>query len=52
LLAALGIIDATMTITAIIMHKMYLQKHPAVAAAEAKPLEANSPYALQATISR
>lgn len=33
-LAACGIIDATLTITAIIMHKMYLQKHP-VAAAEA-----------------
>lgn len=28
ILAAIGIIDATMTITAIIMHKMFLQKHP------------------------
>jgi hypothetical protein len=27
-LAACGIIDATLTITAIILHKMYLQKHP------------------------
>lgn len=31
-LAASAIIDATMTITAIIMHKMYLQKHPRLAA--------------------
>lgn len=31
LLAAFGIVDATMTITAIIMHKMYLQKHPELA---------------------
>jgi hypothetical protein len=28
ILAALAIIDATLTITAIIMHKLYLQKHP------------------------
>lgn len=27
-LGASGIVDATMTITAIIMHKLYLQKHP------------------------
>lgn len=27
-LAASGIVDATMTITAIILHKLYLQKHP------------------------
>jgi lysylphosphatidylglycerol synthetase-like protein (DUF2156 family) len=32
LLAAVGIIDATLTITAIIMHKMYLQKHPVLSA--------------------
>lgn len=32
LLAAAGIVDATMTITAVIMHKMYLQKHPELAA--------------------
>lgn len=35
LLAATGIVDATMTITVIIMHKMYLQKHPALAATAA-----------------
>lgn len=28
LLTATGIIDATMTITAVIMHKLYMQKHP------------------------
>lgn len=28
LLSAIGIIDATMTITAVIMHKLYLQRHP------------------------
>lgn len=32
ILAALGIIDATTTITTIIMHKLYLQKHPELAA--------------------
>jgi hypothetical protein len=32
LLAAIAIVDATMTITAIIMHKMYLQNHPSLAA--------------------
>lgn len=32
LLAAIAIVDATMTITAIIMHKLYLQKHPELAA--------------------
>jgi hypothetical protein len=32
LLAAAGIIDATMTITAVILHKLYLQKHPELAA--------------------
>lgn len=31
LLAAAAIVDATMTITAVIMHKMYLQKHPELA---------------------
>lgn len=31
LLAAAGIIDATMTITAVMMHKLYLQKHPELA---------------------
>lgn len=36
LLSAIAIIDATMTITAIIMHKMYLQKHPELAAKAAK----------------
>jgi hypothetical protein len=34
LLAATAIIDATMTITAVIMHKMYLQKHPVLTAAQ------------------
>lgn len=29
-LAACGIIDATLTLTAIILHKLYLQKHPKV----------------------
>ncbi len=32
ILAAVGIIDATLSITAIIMHKLYLQKHPDAAA--------------------
>jgi hypothetical protein len=36
LLAAVGITDATMTITAIIMHKLYLQKHPELAASFAQ----------------
>lgn len=36
LLAAAGIVDATMTMTVIIMHKMYLQKHPTTAAQEAQ----------------
>jgi len=36
LLAACGIIDATMTITAIIMHKLYLQKNPVLAASAAE----------------
>ncbi len=30
LLAALGIIDATLTLLAIILHRLYLQKHPSV----------------------
>ncbi len=42
LLAAVGIIDATMTITAIIMHKLYLQKHPAEAAAADQTASAQS----------
>jgi hypothetical protein len=42
LLAAAGIIDATITISAIIMHKMYLQKHPAQAAAEAKATQVHT----------
>lgn len=42
LLAAVGIIDATMTLTAIIMHKMYLQKHPQVAADSAQATAAQS----------
>lgn len=37
LLAAVGIVDATATITAIIMHKMYMQKHPELA----KEVDAN-----------
>lgn len=41
LLAASGIIDAALIITAIIMHKMYLQKHP-VAAAAAQTVTAQS----------
>lgn len=28
LLAAIGIVDATLSISAIIMHKLYAQKHP------------------------
>ncbi len=32
LLAACGIVDATLSITAIIMHKLYLQKHPELTA--------------------
>lgn len=32
LLSAMAIIDATLSITAIIMHKLYLQKHPELAA--------------------
>lgn len=44
LLAAIGIIDATMTITAIIMHKMYLQKHPELAAQAAKATKASSNF--------
>lgn len=36
LLAALGIIDATMTITAVIMHKLYVQKHPDLAVVSAE----------------
>jgi hypothetical protein len=42
LLAAVGIIDATLSITAIIMHKMYLQKHPEIAARVAKAASARS----------
>lgn len=42
LLAASGIIDATMTMTAIIMHKMYLQKHPVLAAQAAQATTAQS----------
>jgi hypothetical protein len=30
ILAACGIVDATLTLTAIILHKLYLQKHPTV----------------------
>ncbi len=41
LLAAIGIIDATMTITVIIMHKLYLQKHPKLANKDA---EANAEH--------
>lgn len=42
LLAATGIVDATMTITAIIMHKMYLQKHPVLASTAAQAATAQS----------
>lgn len=42
LLAAFGIIDATMTITAIIMHKLYLQKHPTLAVSAAQTATAQS----------
>ena len=42
LLAAVGIIDATITITAIIMHKLYLQKHPVLAASSAQTPTAQS----------
>lgn len=42
LLAAVGIVDATMTITAIIMHKMYLQKHPVLAASVVQAATAQS----------
>lgn len=30
LLAAIGIVDATLTLIAVIMHKLYLQKHPQI----------------------
>lgn len=36
ILAACGIVDATMTITAMIMHKLYLQKHPELSAKAAQ----------------
>lgn len=39
LLAALGIIDATLTISAVIMHKLFMQKHPEIAAAVDKANE-------------
>lgn len=42
LLAAIGIIDATMTITAIIMHKLFLQKHPQLAAEDNEANTAHS----------
>jgi len=42
LLAAVGIIDATMTITTIIMHKLYLQKHPVSVASSAQAVTAQS----------
>jgi hypothetical protein len=42
LLAAAGIVDATLTITAIIMHKMYLQRHPELAAEAKKATSAHS----------
>lgn len=42
LLAAAGIIDATMTITAIILHKLYFQKHPELAASAAQTTSAHS----------
>ena len=40
LLAATAIVDATMTITAIIMHKLYLQKHPELAPAAGETAKA------------
>lgn len=39
ILAALGIIDATLTISAVIMHKLFMQKHPEIAAAVDKANE-------------
>lgn len=42
LLAAAGIVDATLTITAIIMHKLYMQKHPELAAQAAQATSAQS----------
>lgn len=42
ILAAAGIIDATTTITAVIMHKMYLQKHPVLTPEEAQQPVAQS----------
>lgn len=42
LLAALAIIDATMTITSIILHKLYLQKHPKLAAQAAQVTAAHT----------
>lgn len=42
LLAAVGIIDATMSITAIIMHKLYLQKHPVLAVSATQATTAQS----------
>jgi hypothetical protein len=41
-LAAVGIIDATMSITAIIMHKLYLQKHPVLAVSATQVTTAQS----------
>lgn len=39
LLAAAAIVDATMTITAVIMHKMYLQRHPVAVTAGIVPAQ-------------
>ncbi len=39
-LAAMGIIDATTTIAVVVMHKMYLQRHPELAAQAARAAKA------------
>ena len=43
ILAASGIVDATLSITAIIMHKMYVQKHPPAVAESEKAAPAKQP---------
>ncbi len=46
-LAAFGIIDATLTLVAIILHKLYLQKHPTVNSAVFSFQNANNPGGTQ-----
>ena len=44
ILAAAGIIDATLTTTASITHKMYLQKHPDITTQDSQPESSKSNY--------